>query len=229
MENILVVEDDISLSEWIFDYLTEHGFQVTLANRGDTAIELIQADIPDLVVLDIMLPEKNGFEVCREVRAFYPSPILMVTACSEESDEILGLELGADDYINKPVRPRVLLARIKTLLRRNDTATGKPGRTKKFGSLTLDSGAKSVVYGENNISISSNEFDVLWLLACHAGEVVSRIDLVSKLRGIEYDGFDRSIDVRISRIRKKLGDDPAQPRKIKTIRGLGYLFVEHNW
>jgi len=121
VENILVVEDDPSLSEWIFDYLTEHGFQVTLANRGDTAIELIEADMPDLVLLDIMLPEKNGFEVCKEVRKFYPSPILMVTACSEESDEILGLELGADDYINKPVRPRVLLARIKSLLRRNDT------------------------------------------------------------------------------------------------------------
>ena len=229
MENILVVEDDTSLSEWIFDYLTEHGFQVTLANRGDTAVELIQADMPDLVLLDIMLPEKNGFEVCKEVRSFYPSPILMVTACSEESDEILGLELGADDYINKPVRPRVLLARIKTLLRRNDSPTGKPSRVKSFGSLVLDSGAKSVIYGQESIAISSNEFDVLWLLACHAGEVVSRTDLVSKLRGIEYDGFDRSIDVRISRIRKKLGDDSTPPRKIKTIRGQGYLFVEDNW
>jgi len=171
VENILVVEDDPSLSEWIFDYLTEHGFQVTLANRGDTAIELIEADMPDLVLLDIMLPEKNGFEVCKEVRKFYPSPILMVTACSEESDEILGLELGADDYINKPVRPRVLLARIKSLLRRNDTPIKMSG-VKTFGGLELDEKSKSVNLNGEYISISANEFEVLWLLAENANTTV---------------------------------------------------------
>ncbi len=228
MENILVVEDDASLSEWISDYLTDHGYQVTVANRGDTAIELIEADMPDLVLLDIMLPEKDGFEVCKEVRQFYPSPILMMTACSEESDEILGLELGADDYINKPVRPRVLLARIKALLRRNDESSAQT-QVKSFGVLKLDAKSKTVSLQGETISFSSNEFDVLWLLASQAGTVISRTELVSELRGIEYDGFDRSIDIRVCRIRKKLNDDPNNPRRIKTIRGKGYLFAEDAW
>ncbi|SMF08490.1 two-component system, OmpR family, response regulator RstA [Alteromonadaceae bacterium Bs31] len=228
MENILVVEDDASLSEWISDYLTDHGYQVTVANRGDTAIELIESDMPDLVLLDIMLPEKDGFEVCKEVRRFYPSPILMMTACSEESDEILGLELGADDYINKPVRPRVLLARIKALLRRNDEGSSQT-MIRNFGALKIDSKSKTVSYEDAPISLSSNEFDVLWLLASQAGNVVSRTELVSELRGIEYDGFDRSIDIRVCRIRKKLKDDPNNPRRIKTIRGKGYLFTEDAW
>ncbi len=226
-EHILVVEDDASLSEWICDYLNEHGYQVSVANRGDTAVELIEEDMPDLVLLDIMLPEKNGFDVCREVRLFYPSPILMMTACSEESDEILGLELGADDYINKPVKPRVLLARIKALLRR--TSDVHQQKIRIFGSLKIDATSKTVTLNDNIVKISSNEFDVLWLLASNAGKVVKRTDLVSKLRGIEYDGFDRSIDIRISRLRKKLGDDPNQPKKLKTIWGKGYLFAEDAW
>ncbi len=226
-EHILVVEDDASLSEWICDYLNEHGFEVTVANRGDTAIELIEADMPDLVLLDIMLPEKDGFEVCKEVRKFYPSPILMMTACSEESDEILGLELGADDYINKPVKPRVLLARIKALLRR--TNDSQQQQTRIFGNLRIDASSKTVILDDRTIQISSNEFDVLWLLASNAGKVVNRTDLISQLRGIEYDGFDRSIDIRVSRIRKKLEDDPHHPKKIKTVWGKGYLFTEDAW
>jgi len=227
-ENILVVEDDASLSEWISDYLTDHGYQVTVANRGDTAVELIQTDMPDLVLLDIMLPEKDGFQVCKEVRQFYPSPILMMTACSEESDEILGLELGADDYINKPVRPRILLARIKALLRRSDESSPSAQQL-TFGALKISATSKSVSYEDEPVALSSNEFDVLWLLASQAGDVISRTELVSKLRGIEYDGFDRSIDIRVCRIRKKLHDDPNNPRRIKTIRGKGYLFAGDAW
>ncbi len=226
-EHILVVEDDESLAEWIYDYLCEQGYQVTLANRGDAAVEMIEADMPDLVLLDIMLPEKNGFEVCKAVRTFYPSPILMMTACAEESDEILGLELGADDYINKPVKPRLLLARIKALLRRSTDAGAQQIRV--FGDLRLDAQSKTVVLQQQEVSLSSNEFDVLWLLASQAGSVVSRTDLVSQLRGIEYDGFDRSIDIRISRLRKKLEDDPHNPKKIKTIWGKGYLFTGDAW
>ncbi|VUD62812.1 Transcriptional regulatory protein RstA [Thalassocella blandensis] len=227
-EHILVVEDDVSLSEWISDYLISHGFEVSVANRGDSAVELIKVDQPDLVLLDIMLPEKNGFDVCREVREFYPSPILMMTACSEETDEVLGLELGADDYINKPVRPRILLARIHALLRRNDDKNQLTTQL-TFGDLTLDDKSKSASFKNDMVPLSSNEFDVLWLLASQAGEVISRTELVNKLRGIQYDGFDRSIDIRISRIRKKLNDDPNNPRRIKTIRGKGYLFVEDVW
>lgn len=226
-EHILVVEDDASLSEWISDYLIDHGYEVSVANRGDTAIELIEADMPDLVLLDIMLPEKDGFEVCRTVREFYPSPILMMTACCEESDEILGLELGADDYINKPVKPKVLLARIKAILRRSSESHSQ--QQKIFGNLRVDSNNKSVTLSGENIPLSSNEFEVLWLLANQADHVVSRTDLVSQLRGIEYNGFDRSIDIRISRIRKKLNDDPQNPQKIKTIWGKGYLLSSNAW
>ena len=227
-EHILVVEDDVSLSEWISDYLISNGFEVSVANRGDTAVELIKIDQPDLVLLDIMLPEKNGFDVCREVRQFYPSPILMMTAGSEETDEVLGLELGADDYINKPVRPRVLLARINALLRRQEDRQQHQQQL-LFGQLALDAQSRSVSFQDNLVPLSSNEFDVLWLLASQAGEVISRTELVNKLRGIQYDGFDRSIDIRISRIRKKLNDDPTNPRRIKTIRGKGYLFVANMW
>ncbi|WYH55608.1 response regulator [Teredinibacter turnerae] len=226
-ENILVVEDDTSLAEWISDYLIDNGYQVTVANRGDTAVELIRSDTPDLVLLDIMLPEKDGFQVCREARAFYSKPILMMTACSEDADEILGLELGANDYVNKPVKPRILLARIKALLRR--TEMDAAGHRLIFGDLVLDKKSKSVKLQNNTIPFSSNEFEVLWLLAESAGHVISRDDLVSKLRGIEYDGFDRSVDVRVCRIRKKLSDDPSNPAKIKTIRGKGYLFAGDAW
>ncbi|MFT7559123.1 MAG: DNA-binding response OmpR family regulator [Flavobacteriales bacterium] len=226
-DHILVVEDDPSLAVWISDYLTDHGYQVSLANRGDTAVELIEEDRPDLVVLDIMLPEKSGFDVCKEVRVFFDNPILMLTAFNEESDEVLGLELGADDYLTKPVKPRVLLARVKALLRRKHEQAQRSIRS--FGSLSIDSNSKTVCIDREPVSISSNEFDVLWLLAVNAGKVISRNDLVAQLRGIDYDGFDRSIDIRVSRLRKKLNDNPSNPTKIKTIWGKGYLFAEDAW
>lgn len=225
--HILVVEDDASLAAWISDYLSEHGFQVSVANRGDIAVELIEADMPDLVVLDIMLPAKNGFDVCRDVRRFYARPILMMTACTEELDEVLGLELGADDYVSKPVKPRVLLARINALLRRGTEQESL--NTRIFGRLRIDTASKTVSFDGNVITMSVNEFEVLWLLASQAGKVVSRSELFSQLRGIEYDGFDRSVDIRISRLRKKLQDDPEHPYKIKTVRGKGYLFAGDAW
>lgn len=227
-EHILVVEDDASLAEWISDYLIDHGYEVSVANRGDTAVELIEADMPDLVVLDVMLPNKSGFDVCREVRGFFPRPILMLTACTDEADEVLGLELGADDYLAKPVKPRVLLARIKSLLRRTPEAI-QAKTSRSFGQLSIDSLSKSVTIHGKAVSLSSNEFDVLWLLASQAGKVVSRTELVSQLRGIDYDGFDRSIDIRVSRLRKKLLDDANQPFKIKTVWGKGYLFAADAW
>lgn len=226
-EHILVVEDDASLAAWISDYLCEHGFQVSVANRGDVAVELIEADMPDLVVLDIMLPAKNGFDVCKEVRRFYPRPILMMTARTEELDEVLGLELGADDYVSKPVKPRVLLARIKALLRRGTDQENLS--TRVFGQLRIDATSKTVSIDDEVVAMSVNEFEVLWLLASQAGKVVSRSELFSQLRGIDYDGFDRSIDIRISRLRKKLQDDPDHPYKIKTVRGKGYLFAGDAW
>jgi len=231
-KHIMLVEDDISLAEWFGDYLTDHGYLVTLANRGDTAIELIELDQPDLVILDIMLPIKDGFEVCQAIRPFYRGPILMMTARDHETDEVLGLELGADDYLVKPVKPRVLLSRIKALFRRISLPVFSVEvdlNKVSFGDLTIDANSRTTTLKGVKVAISSNEFDVLWQLAQSADNVVSRKELVTQRRGIEYDGFDRSIDILISRIRKKLGDDASNPYRIKTVWGKGYLFVKDAW
>lgn len=224
MSHILVVEDDRSISEWIAEYLTNHGFQVSVANRGDIAVELIEEDHPDLVLLDILLPEKNGFEVCKEVRTFYSAPILMITACSSEADEVKGLELGADDYVTKPVRLPSLLARINALLRRKNLDNEGP-KVHIFGNGRIDSLTRTVSINDIDVSITSNEFDVIWELASQAGNVVSREELVRLLRGFDYDGFDRAIDLRVSRLRKKLNKQPKPPFEIKTVWGKGYIFV----
>jgi len=222
--HILVVEDDPSISEWICNYLSNHGYEVSVANQGDTAVDLIAEDKPDLVLLDILLPEKNGFDVCQEVRTFYDAPILMITACSQEADEVRGLELGADDYITKPVRLRALLARIQILLKRNESSSA-PLRVLEFGASRLDARSRTATIDNVKIPLSTNEFDLLWQLASSIGCVVRREALIQQLRGFGYDGFDRTIDIRISRLRKKLSDIPNCPFEIKTIWGEGYLFV----
>ena len=235
-KHIMLVEDDESLAEWFADYLSEQGYLITLATRGDVAIELIKSDQPDLVILDIMLPVKDGFEVCLTIRPFYHGPILMMTARDHETDEVLGLELGADDYLVKPVKPRVLLSRIKALFRRSpstETTAEAVMEDKKntltFGKLFIDANSRTTTLAGTKVAISSNEFDVLWQLAEAAENVVSRKELVIQRRGIEYDGFDRSIDILISRIRKKLADDASNPYRIKTVWGKGYLFVKDAW
>lgn len=230
--HIMLVEDDMSLAEWFSDYLTEHGYLVTIVNRGDAAIELIKEDKPDLVVLDIMLPVKDGFDVCREVRGFYHGPILMMTARDQEMDEVLGLELGADDYVTKPIKPRAMLSRVKALLRRvnnQEQLLSENENCIQFGNFHLDGNSRTTLLNELRIPISSNEFDVLWYLAQSAGKVVHRNELVKAIRGIDYDGFDRSMDIIVSRLRKKLGDDANNPFRIKTIWGQGYLFVIDAW
>ena len=230
--HIMLVEDDKSLAQWFSDYLTDHGYEVSLANRGDVAIELIKSDQPDMVILDIMLPIKDGFDICQAVRPTYHGPILMMTARDNETDEILGLELGADDYLIKPVQPRVLLSRIKALFRRSYATTAAPPNDEKiiqFGRLIVNANSRTTTVDNEKVAISSNEFDVLWQLASHADNVVSRQDLVTQRRGFEYDGFDRSIDILVSRIRKKLRDDAKNPYRIKTIWGKGYLFVKDAW
>lgn len=226
-EHIIVVEDDSSLAQWIADYLQMHNFAVTVVNRGDLAVDAVRQHQPDLILLDIMLPFKDGFEICKEVRRFCRCPILMMTACDEEANELLSLELGADDYINKPVKPQVLLARIRALLRRAGQHTDTDELS--FGELVLKKASRAIWYRQQPVQVSSNEFDLLWLLASQPGQVVSRSTLVSQLRGFDYDGLDRSIDIRISRIRKKLEDTPEQPTKIKTIWGKGYIFVSDAW
>lgn len=230
-KHLLLVEDDESLAAWIADYLISQGYEVSVASNGIDAITLIKADEPDLVLLDINLPGKDGFEVCRDVRAFYKHPILMMTARFDEADEVLGLELGADDYVTKPVRPRALLARIKGLLKRDDqpdVVVEVAEQRVNFGQFEIDEGSRTTWLNNEVVNISSNEFDVLWYLVKHAGEIVSREQLLKDVRGIEYDGFDRSMDVLVSRIRKKLGS-AKYPDRIKTVWGKGYLFVTDAW
>src|SRR5690606_2596516 len=177
--------------------------------------------------LDLMLPGEDGLSICRKVRSGgYDGPIMMLTARSDETDQVLGLELGADDYVLKPVRPRVLLARIRALLRRRETGDSQeePQRL-EFGPLVIDKAMREAWLSERAIELTGAEFDLLWLLASNAGRILSREEIFTSLRGIGYDGQDRSIDVRISRIRPKIGDDPMHPRLIKTVRSKGYLFV----
>ena len=230
---ILLIEDDQRLANLTAEYLRKNDFKVGIEERGDTAESRILNENPDLVILDIMLPGKDGFEVCRGVRSRYKGVILMLTARDEDLDQILGLELGADDYIAKPVQPRLLLARIKALLRRAPTTQDSDSENADdelaFGSFRISQATRSTHLGSESIELTTAEFDLLWLLASHAGSVLSRDDLLQQLRGIGFDGLDRSIDARISRLRRKLGDDPENPTRIKTVRGKGYLFSKHDW
>jgi len=225
---ILIVEDDQRLAELTQDYLESNGLAVSIESHGGKAVERVLAERPDLVVLDLMLPGEDGLSICKRLRPDYDGPILMLTARTDDMDQIQGLEMGADDYVCKPVRPRVLLARIRALLRRSEPAEAAPavsGKRLTFGKLVIDNAMREAWLDEQTIELTSAEFDLLWLLAANAGRILSREEIFNSLRGIEYDGQDRSIDVRISRIRPKIGDDPMHPRLIKTVRSKGYLFV----
>ncbi len=226
--HVMVVEDDESLADWIGDYLLENGFDISLSNRGDEAINLIRIDDPDMVILDINLPVKDGFEVCREARDFYDKPILMLTARGDESDEVNGIESGANDYLIKPVRPKALLARVNSLLQRN-TNSNQTSRQHQFGHFKIDAESRSVYLADTQIDVSSHEFNLLWLLTENAGNVLSRDEIVNQMRGIEYDGFNRSVDILVSRLRKKLDDNSSRPTKIKTVWGKGYVFAPDAW
>lgn len=231
MITIALVEDDKELAEWISDYLLAKNYQVSLYHDGQQALDAFNFALPDLIILDGMLPSMDGLEVCKQLRRRSDVPIIMLTARDEEIDEILGLEMGADDYLTKPVRGRVLETRIKTLLRRTSPVHSQPvgQNTLSLGMLEICKSSRSVNLKGEAVNLSSNEFDVLWLLAEQAGEIVSRDTLTQRLRGFEYDGFDRTIDLRISRLRKKLHDDASNPFKIKTIWGKGYLLAVEVW
>lgn len=235
---ILIVEDDERLADLTKEYLESNGLVVSVEGNGSLAVDRIVNEKPDLVVLDLMLPGEDGLSICRKVRPNYNGPILMLTARTDDLDQVLGLEMGADDYMSKPVRPRVLLARIRALLRRinehiepkaDDSASqGQQSDATRlvFNNLVVDSSMREAWLDDESIDLTSAEFDLLWLLSSNAGNVLSREEIFTNLRGIEYDGQDRSIDVRVSRIRPKIGDDPVHPRRIKTVRSKGYLFVK---
>jgi two-component system, OmpR family, response regulator RstA len=220
---VLVVEDDSKLARLVAEFLTANGFLVTVEERGDRAVERILAEAPDAVILDLMLPGKDGLSVCREVRRDYRGAVLMLTARGDDLDEIVGLEVGADDYMAKPVRPRVLLARLKSLLRR--TSTPAEERRVVLGALVLDASNRTAVYRGAPLDLTTAEFELLWYLGNHAGDVVEREQLYVDVRGVPWDGVDRSIDLRVSRLRKKLGDTEKPPQLLKSVRGTGYLLV----
>lgn len=226
---LLLVEDDVRLAELVSRYLENNGFRVTIATRGDQVVERVLRDIPDLVILDLGLPGEDGFTICRQLRPAYGNPILILTARDNDIDHVLGLELGADDYVIKPVEPRVLLARISALLRRSKTRAGVEPKTLNFGRLLINVVSRSVNLNGQSIALSRNEFDLLVYLAAHAGEIQSREALFKNLYKREYDGLDRVLDLRISRLRRKLGDDADTAERIKTIWGQGYLFVPDAW
>lgn len=225
---VLLVEDDQRLSELVRSYLQSNGFQVSVEYRGDRVFERVQGERPDLVVLDLGLPGQSGFEVCKALRNANSVPILILTARNSDIDHVLGLELGADDFVTKPVEPRVLIARIQALLRRARGPAPSEQRKLQFGGLTIDTAARAVELNGQQISLSSNEFDLLHFLATRAGEIQSRETLYLQLYRREYDGVDRTLDVRISHLRRKLGDT-GEPERIRTVWGHGYLFVPGAW
>jgi DNA-binding response OmpR family regulator len=227
--SIVLVEDDLRLAELVSRYLEANGFRVASTARGDQAVDQVRRSNPDLLILDIGIPGKDGFEVCRQLRPLYTNPILILTARNNDIDHVLGLELGADDYVIKPVEPRVLMARINALLRRGKAPSRRERVTLEFGRLSINTLARSVHLNGEAVALSSNEFDLLVELAAHAGEIQSRAALFSRLYGREYDGVDRMLDVRVSHLRRKLGDEAAASERIKTIWGQGYLFVPDAW
>lgn len=226
MTKLLIVEDDLELAELMKTRLSKEGYIVGHTANGNDACRKILEQRPDLVILDVMLPGMDGFDVCKKIRPEFNGAILILTARDDDLDQILGLELGADDFIVKPVRPRLLLARIRALLRRSDRDKEIENKSPiRIGEVIVDPKRREARLAETSIDLTTIEFDLLWYLVSNAGKVLSRNDIHLALYNSEYDGLDRAIDVYVSRIRQKLGDDPSSPFYLKTVRGVGYLFA----
>jgi two-component system, OmpR family, alkaline phosphatase synthesis response regulator PhoP len=224
-ELILVVDDEPKILKLTRDYLEKDGFRVISAADGATALQMARREKPNLVVLDLMLPGMDGWEVCRALRRETDLPIIMLTARAEESDQVVGLELGADDYITKPFSPRTLVARVRALLRRAQGRL-KPPAVVRTGGLEIDLESHRVLVDGEPIHLTPNEFRLLVALAQHPGQLFSREQLGDHLHGASFDSFDRSIDSHIKNLRRKLEADPAHPRFIETVYGEGYRFME---
>ena len=224
-ERILMIEDDESLASMLGEYLQGVGMQVEAAHDAASGLDALARARPDAVILDVMLPDLDGFEVCRRIRASSDVPVIMLTARGDDADRIVGLELGADDYLPKPFNPRELLARIRAVLRRSDRARSSVRDVMRFGRLEIDADSRNVTIGDVPCNLTGYQFDVLYVLASNAGRVMSRDQLMDRLRGESLEAFDRSIDVHVSRIRAAIEDEPHHPRRIITVRGAGYVFT----
>jgi DNA-binding response OmpR family regulator len=222
---VLLVEDDLRLATLTREYLESHGMAVVHVSDGRRGQDEALSGRYDAVLLDLMLPGKDGLEVCREIRARSDVPVVVLTARGEEADRVMGLELGADDYLAKPFSPRELLARIRAVVRRAKGRAGPAREAVKVGGLVVDPAGRRVVLDGREIALTGYEFALLHALARRAGRVLAREQLMELAKGSADDAFDRSIDVHVSRLRQKLGDDPKRPRLIKTVRGAGYLLA----
>lgn len=230
MNRILIADDDTELCELLKQYLQIEGFEVSTAFDGETALQAARTGEFDLMVLDVMLPLRNGFDVLRELRKESPLPVLMLTARGEDVDSIVGLELGADDYLPKPCNPRVLVAHIRAVLRRAQTQTSQEEKaetpdTIKLGDLEIHTGSRNVLLNGDPVTMTSTEYNVLEILLRQAGHVVSKAELSERALGRELSRFDRSIDMHVSSLRKKLGPLAAGRERIKTVRGVGYQYI----
>ncbi len=222
-ETLLIIDDDEKLNRLLKKYMADFGFTVHAAIHPNDGLKKIRRYSPDLIILDVMLPDMNGFEVCKKIRQFSSVPIVMLTARGDLMDKVVGLELGADDYLPKPFEPRELVARIQSVLRRARTID--PSQTQTFGRLTVDFAARNIQLDGEPVILTTNEFTALALLINNAGRVMDRDEILQTLRGMDSDAFNRSVDITMSRLRQKLQDDPKDPQFIKTVWGAGYVFI----
>lgn len=222
-KSVLVIDDDEKLNDLLKDYLSKFGFKVTTVIHPDDGLDILERELPDIIILDIMLPDKDGFEVCKEIRKTYSVPILMLTARGEVTDRIVGLELGADDYLPKPFEPRELVARIQSILRRSKE-TVKSDKI-KFGNLVVDLNKQTVELNNENVDLTTMEFEVLTLFVKNPGKVLTRDRIMERTHDMDWEAFNRTVDVLVSRLRQKLKDDPKNPTLFKTIWGKGYKFI----
>jgi two-component system, OmpR family, alkaline phosphatase synthesis response regulator PhoP len=225
VKKILVVDDEPGITELLNSYLAKEGYEIITAADGDAALEAAEREQPDLILLDLMLPKKNGYEVCREIRAKSNTPIIMLTARDEEPDKIVGLELGADDYITKPFSPREVVARVRAVLRRTE-AEAPDNQVIRAGGLEIDSLRHEVKRGDTAIELTPTEFKLLETLANSPRRVFTRLQLVEEIQGYSFEGYERTIDAHIKNLRQKIEDDPKNPRLIGTVYGVGYRFEQ---
>jgi two-component system alkaline phosphatase synthesis response regulator PhoP len=220
---ILVVDDNPKIVEVLAAYLREDGFSVVTATDGNEAVTVAASEHPDLAVLDIMLPGIDGIELTRRFQRDYDLPVILVTARTDEIDRLIGLEVGADDYISKPFSPREVVARVKAVLRRVERTAGADEReVLRIGELSIDLGGRTVSVGDAPVTLTRTEFDLLATLAAHPGRVYSRMQLMEAAQGFAFEGYERTIDAHVKNVRRKLGDDPKDPRFIQTVFGIGY-------
>lgn len=220
---VLVIDDDEKLNRLLKRFLKDYGYDVYSATDADAGLKKVRTVLPDLIILDVMLPGMNGFDVCKRIRESSTMPIIMLTARGDVTDKVVGLELGADDYLPKPFEPRELVARIQAVLRR----TGNTGvdRRRHFGPLIIDFHRRQALVDDRDLGLTTSEFAALELLVRHGGKVLDRDEIMQALRGIDSECFNRVVDITMSRLRHKLGDDPKHPQFIKTVWGTGYMFV----